>query len=95
MKFRIATWLSGAASVASALATAHVFLSAAATASLRFGYCGPTSLDHAEQYCRVGARLLLFSYALCACTLFLVGVTIWLSRHRRKGTVARLESPRD
>jgi hypothetical protein len=95
MKHRIPTSLFGAASVASALATAYVFLSAVTTASLRFGSCGPTSFDHAEQYCRIGRQLLLFSYALGAFTLLLVGVTVWLSRRRRKGSVSRPKSPRD
>ena len=83
MTFRIPTWLFGAAALATALAAAYVFLSAVSTASLRFGACGPTSLNHAEQYCRVGTQLLLFSYALGVCALFLVGVTVWLFRRRR------------
>jgi len=83
MTFRIPTWLFGAASLATALAAGYVFLSAVSTASLRFGACGPTSLDHAEQYCRVGTQLLQFSYALGVCALFLVGLTVWLSRRRR------------
>jgi len=83
MTFRIPTWLFGAASLATAIAAAYVFLSAISTASLRFGACGPTSLDHAEQYCRVGTHLVLLSYALGVCALFLFGLTVWLSRRRR------------
>jgi len=93
MKFRILTWLFGAASVASALAAVYIFLSAAATASLRFGACGPTSLDHTEQYCRLGTQLLLFSYALGVCTLFLIGVTVWLSRRRPNESRTRMVAP--
>lgn len=83
MTFRIPTWLFGAAALATALAAAYVFLSAVSTASLRFGACGPTSLNHVERYCRVGTQLLLFSYALGVCALFLVGLTVWLFRRRR------------
>ena len=86
MKSRIPTWVFGAASVASALATAYAFLSGVATASLRFGPCGPSSLDHPDQYCRIGTQLLLLSYALGAITLLLVGVTVWLFRRRLKGS---------
>lgn len=95
MRYRVPTWMFGAASAASALATAYAFLSAVATASLRFGHCGPTSLDHAEQYCRIGTQLLLFSYALGAFTLFLVGATVWLAWHRRRGTISGPKLPRD
>jgi LPXTG-motif cell wall-anchored protein len=85
MKFRIPTWSVGVASGLSALATAYVFLSAITTASLRFGYCGATSLDAAEQYCRIGLQLLYLSYVLVGLTLLLIGLTVWLFWRRRKG----------
>jgi len=86
MKFRISTWVFGVASGLSAMATAYVFLSAVATASLRFGYCGATSVDASEQYCRIGMQLLYFSYALSLFTLVLVGLTVWLFQRRRKAS---------
>ena len=86
MKLRIPTWIFGIASAVCALAAAYIFLSGAATASLRFGYCGPTSLDQPEQYCRIGSQLLVISCALGVVALLLFGATVWLFRHRRKGS---------
>ncbi|MGO4549566.1 hypothetical protein AB4059_00460 [Lysobacter sp. 2RAF19] len=85
LRRRIPTWVFGAASVASALVTAYVFLSAIATASLRFGVCGPSWLDAPDQFCRIGTQRLLLSYTLGAVTLLLVGVTAWLFWRRRIG----------
>ena len=84
MRLRIPTWLFGAASAASALATVYVFLSAITTASGRFHYCGPTSLDHIDPRCRGGTQFLLLSYALGAMTLLLAALTVWVSWRRRK-----------
>jgi hypothetical protein len=86
MKFRIPTWTFGLASGLSAVAAAYIFLSAIATASLRFAYCGATTLEAPEQYCRMGTKLLYLSFALGALTLALVAVTLWLFWRRRKGS---------
>ncbi|MEA9588421.1 hypothetical protein VC279_01205 [Xanthomonas sp. WHRI 10064A] len=86
IKFRVPTLVFAALSALSAMATGYIFVSAVATASLRFGYCGPTSLDAAEQYCRIGMQLLYLSYALAGLTATLIGTTIWLHWRRRKGS---------
>ena len=86
IKRSLAVWLFGLSAIGTAAAAAYLFLSAVATASLRFGYCGPTSLDAAEQYCRVGMRLLYISYAVGALALVLAVVAFWLFRRRRKGS---------
>jgi len=58
-------------------------LSAYATAHLRFGYCGPTSLAHPEAYCQVGVRLLYRSYAMLAVAVALFVVGIRIGRNQR------------
>ena len=74
------------ASLASALAGGYMFLSALATASLRYHYCGPTSLDHVEPACRAGTRLLLASYGVGTVAFVLAAGAIWLSWRRRTGS---------
>ena len=76
------TWvLLISAAVTMALA-AYLFLSAIATASLRFGYCGPTSLEHAQPACRVGTKLLLVSYGVGGLALALALMAIWIHWRR-------------
>ena len=58
-------------------------LSAHATAHLRFGHCGATSLDHPEAYCRVGMRLLYQSFATLAASAVLLVSAIYIGRHRK------------
>lgn len=74
-------WFSFAATMAFAV---YLFLSAITTASLRFWYCGPTSLAHQEETCRVGTKLLLLSYGVGAIALVLALATIWLHWRRCK-----------
>ena len=57
-------------------------LSAHATAHLRFGHCGATSLDHPEAYCQVGMQLLYRSYATLAAAVVLLVAGIYIGRHR-------------
>ena len=64
---------------------AYLFLSAITTASLRFWYCGPTSLEHTEPACRVGTKLLLMSYGVGVLALALAAVAIWIHWRRYKG----------
>jgi hypothetical protein len=73
-------------SIASALAGGYMFLSAISTASLRYHYCGPTSLDHVEPACRIGTKLLLASYGLGALAFLLAVGACWLSWRRRAGS---------
>ena len=92
MRNRMLTWLFGIASGLGAMAGVYVFLSAVATASMRFGYCGPSSLEQIEEYCRVGTKLLLLSYALGACALIFAALSFWLFWRRRR-TLERGPSP--
>ena len=85
MKSRLPIWLSGIATALAGVSAAYFFAAALATASLRFGYCGPTSLSAKEQYCRIGTQLLYLSYALAGLTLALAITTWWLHRRRRQG----------
>jgi len=78
-----ALWL---ASVASALVGGYMFLSAISTASLRYHYCGPTSLDHVAPACRMGTKLLLASYGVGALAFLLAVGAVFLSWRRRKGS---------
>ncbi len=70
--------------VASAAGAAWLFLSAIATASLRDGYCGPTTLDHVEPHCRMGTKLLLASCGVGILALVLAATATGLG-WRRKG----------
>ena len=56
-------------------------LSAHATAHLRFGHCGITSLDHPEAYCQVAMRLLYQSYATLSAAVVLFVAAIYIGRH--------------
>ncbi len=58
---------------------------AIATASMRFGVCGPSSLDSADAYCRAGMQWLVVAYALLALALVLGAACltrIWRLRRR-------------
>lgn len=59
-------------------------LSAHATAHLRFGHCGATSLDHPEAYCQVGMRLLYQSFATLAASTVLLVAAIYIGRRRER-----------
>ncbi|WP_152599936.1 hypothetical protein [Noviluteimonas dokdonensis] len=76
--------LAAVASIATLLIGLLVYSSAVATASLRFGYCGPSSLDHAQAACRVGTKLLFLSYVLFVVALVLAAVAMWLRRSINK-----------
>ena len=58
-------------------------LSAVTTAHLRFGHCGPSTLDHVEAYCQVATKLLYSSWALLAGAALLVGCGIFVRRRHR------------
>jgi hypothetical protein len=75
----------GISAALSALVTGYLFLSATASASLRFWHCGPSSLDHPEAWCRTGTHLLLASYGSAALTLLLAVATLWLHTRRARG----------
>ena len=75
-------WVAGIATIVAALGAAYFFTSALATAQLRFWYCGPTSLDHADPACRVGERLLFLSYCAAIVTVAFGILTLWLYRPR-------------
>ena len=78
-------WLLGTGSLFAVVCTAYLFLSALATAHLRFSYCGPTSLEAPEQYCRIGTQLLYGSYAVGALAIGLGVATIRLYRQKSRG----------
>ena len=80
-----AVWVSGSLATLAMLGDAYLFVSAAATASMRHWYCGPSSLDHPQAACRVGAKLLLASYGAGALALALGLATLWLYTRRLKG----------
>jgi hypothetical protein len=63
-----------------------MFLSATATASLRFWYCGPSSLDHPEPACQIATKLLLASYGAALVGIALAILTLWLHVRRLKGS---------
>ena len=56
-------------------------LSALVTADMRFGHCGPSTIDHVEIYCQVATRLLNQAYGLLFGALVLA--VILVVRHRR------------
>lgn len=64
-----------------------LFLSAIVTTSLRFGYCGPSALEHPEPACRIATQLLLASYGTAALGIALTILTVWL--HLRRPNNAR------
>ncbi|GHC12742.1 hypothetical protein GCM10010080_30410 [Thermomonas carbonis] len=56
-------------------------LSALVTADMRFGHCGPSTIDHVEAYCRVATRLLNQAYGLLFAALVLAVVLVVRHRH--------------
>ena len=78
-------WLFGLSAIASGVVAAFDLAFAVATASMRFGECGPTDLEASEGYCRVGAQLLYLSYAGGALSLVLCFITLRLLRRRGTG----------
>ena len=61
-----------------------LMLSALVTADMRFGYCGPSTIDHVQMDCRVASRLLYQAYgALFAAVVVTIVLVI-----RRKRTAA-------
>ena len=79
-------WFLCASCAVSAAGAAYLFVSAMATASLRFWYCGPTSLDHVEPSCRIGTRLLLTSYGVGSFSAVLAVIAIWLWRRQNRNS---------
>jgi uncharacterized membrane protein len=63
-----------------------MFLSAAATASLRFWYCGPSTLDHQDPSCQIATKLLFASYGTALVGVALAILTLWLYVRRLKGS---------
>ena len=59
-------------------------LSALFTADMRFGHCGPSTIDHVEMHCRVASRLLYQAYG----SLFASVILIIILVVRRKRTAA-------
>lgn len=86
---RLPTCIVGLSSAGSLLVAAYLFLSATATASGRFWYCGPSSLDHANPACRIGTKLLLASYGSAAIAILLGVATLWLHVRRRSAVLQR------
>jgi hypothetical protein len=86
-------WIAGLATLAAFGAAGYMFLSAIATASLRFWYCGPSSLEHEKAACQIATKLLLASYGTAALGVALAILTLWLHVRRLKGqTVHRSRS---
>jgi hypothetical protein len=81
------TCIVGLSSVGIAMLAGYLFLAAMATASGRFWYCGPTSLDHADPACRIGTKLLLASYGSAATAIMLGLAFLWLHVRRRKAVL--------
>ena len=76
-------WVLLACSGLTFLASAYLFLCAAASASMRFWHCGPTSLDAPEPYCRAGAEFLVASYATVGISIALLVLAMWFRRRNR------------
>ena len=89
MKRVVLAWLLALGSLGCALAVGYVYVSAVATASLRFGDCGPSALDAVDPYCRVGIRLLHVAYAMGSAALVLGVAALWLVWAIRRGRGAR------
>jgi hypothetical protein len=79
------TAIAGISTLLAGAVAAFLFVSAVSTASLRFGHCGATTLDHADPYCRVGEKLLLLSYASGTVSVLLGILTLWLYTRMRRG----------
>ena len=62
-------------------AGAWFMLSALVTADMRFGDCGPSTIDHVEPYCRVASRLLYQAYGTLAAAVVL-GIIVAVRRRR-------------
>lgn len=57
---------------------------AISTASLRFGYCGASTLTAGEQYCRAGMQMLYASYVVLSAALVLATIALWLRSKSQK-----------
>ena len=55
-------------------------LSALVTADMRFGHCGPSTIDHVEMYCRVASRLLYQAYGALFAAVVLAIVLVVRSK---------------
>ena len=75
----------GVSTLIATVASGYFFVSATATASGRFWYCGASSLDHVDPTCRVGTELLLIFYATGLLAIGLAVLTLWLHVRRLKG----------
>ena len=88
MKHLSAVLVLGMSAIVSALAAGYLFVSATATASLRFGYCGPSSLDHLDPACSIATKLLYASFGIAALALLLAVLTLWVyTRHLKSAPV--------
>lgn len=69
----------GSGAALSALGAAYLLFMAITAASTRYWYCGPTSLDHVEQSCRVGTMLLYAFYGtgMLALVLGVIAARMW------------------
>jgi uncharacterized PurR-regulated membrane protein YhhQ (DUF165 family) len=85
MRRLLPTVVAGISTLLAGVSAAFLLVSAVSTATLRFGQCGASSLDHAEPYCRVGEKLLLLSYASGAASVVLGILTLWLYTRLRRG----------
>jgi hypothetical protein len=79
------TWIAAVAGIVALVSSGYLFVSAAATASLRFWYCGPSSLDHQDPQCRIATKLLLTSYGMGLLAVGLGVLTVCLHVRRLKG----------
>ena len=67
-------------SLGASIAAVWVGLSAVTTATLRFGQCGPSSLDAAQAYCQAGARLMYVAYGLGVLAVVAGVRALWIRR---------------
>ena len=78
-------WTAGISTLIATVTSGFLFLSATATASGRYWFCGPSSLDHVDPSCRVGTQLLFAFYGTGALAIGLAVLTLWLHVRRLKG----------
>jgi uncharacterized membrane protein len=76
-------WFLATGSLIALLAAGWYFMSAMATASLRFSVCGASTLDAVDPYCRVGVILLHRSYLLAGAAVVLAVIAFLVYRFSR------------
>ena len=82
----VPVWVAGLAALTAFGAAGYTFLSAASTASLRFWYCGPSSLEHPEPACQIATKLLFASYGAALLGIGLAALAFWLHVRRLRGS---------